>query len=119
MCKAEEVDFTSLPYIVAVDFDGTLFEDKFPEIGEPNIDLINKLIQKRREGQKVILWTCRTGKLLLNAVHYCLKYGLTFDAVNENIPEVKKLTGDDTRKVYANLYLDDKARVPKFKKRAY
>jgi len=45
--------------IYAVDFDGTLCESKWPGIGAPNKKLIQHLIQRRTEGAKVILWTCR------------------------------------------------------------
>ena len=54
--------------IYAVDFDGTLCESEFPEIGSPNIELINHLIELRHQGDKVILWTCRVGERLENAV---------------------------------------------------
>ena len=44
--------------IYAVDFDGTLCEDSWPEIGKPNDALINRVIELREEGNKIILWTC-------------------------------------------------------------
>lgn len=46
----------------AVDFDGTLCENAYPEIGAPNLPLIDKLISCRRLGAKIILWTCREGE---------------------------------------------------------
>ena len=52
----------------AVDFDGTLCENRWPEIGEPNQELIGYLVGRRRQGDKVILWTCRSGELLQKAV---------------------------------------------------
>ena len=97
-----------LPSIIAVDFDGTLVEDKFPLIGSPNPVLIDYLKQQKSIGAKLILWTCRNGTALDNAVQFCRFLGLEFDAVNENLPEVKTLFGGDTRKVYADIYLDDK-----------
>lgn len=54
----------SHPTTYAVDFDGTLCENAYPEIGAPNLPLIDKLISRRRLGAKVILWTCREGELL-------------------------------------------------------
>jgi uncharacterized pyridoxamine 5'-phosphate oxidase family protein len=98
-----------LPRIVAVDFDGTLVEDKFPEIGRPNVTLFKALKRWQTEGVKVILWTCRNNDALEAAVKFCRDMGLEFDAVNENLPEVKELYGGDTRKVFADLYIDDKA----------
>lgn len=105
----------SLPYILAIDFDGTLCEDKFPEIGKPNYRLISSLLEAKKDNPdlKYILWTCRDNNTedrhLDKAVEFCREYGLEFDAVNENLPEVKALFGNnDTRKVFADKYLDDK-----------
>lgn len=95
--------------IYAVDFDGTLCESKFPEIGSPNIGLINRLIKKRKKGNKLILWTCRVNERLEEAVEWCRKFGLEFDAVNENLPEIVAYWGSESRKVFADVYIDDKA----------
>lgn len=95
--------------IFATDFDGTLCESVFPGIGEPNMALINYLIKKRKKGNKVILWTCRVGERLQEAVDWCRQYGLEFDAVNDNLPELVEKFGNQTRKVYADVYIDDKA----------
>ena len=94
--------------IIAVDFDGTLCVNKWPGIGQPNHNLIRHLINQQRKGNKIILWTCRTGKRLLDAISWCAKLGLEFDAVNENIPEMIKEFGEDTRKIFANEYIDDR-----------
>lgn len=95
--------------IIAVDFDGTLCENCWPEIGKPNEALIWFLKEHKKEGTKVILWTCRTGELLEKAVEWCREQGLEFDAVNENLPEVIEWMGGDSRKIYADVYIDDKA----------
>ena len=95
--------------IYAVDFDGTLCESVFPGIGEPNIALITHLIKRRKQGNKIILWTCRVGERLQEAVDWCRGYGLEFDAVNENLPEMVEKWGGDTRKILADVYIDDKA----------
>lgn len=96
--------------IIAVDFDGTLCENKWPEIGEPNIRLIECLKEDQREyGTKLILWTCRAGEKLEEAVNWCADHGLVFDAVNENLPEVVEWMGGDTRKIFADRYIDDRA----------
>ena len=91
-----------------VDFDGTLCEDRFPEIGEENYSRISAVKQLIAGGHKIILWTCRNGQSLEDAVTWCKDRGLVFDAVNENIPEVKEKWGGDTRKVYCDFYIDDK-----------
>ena len=98
--------------VYAVDFDGTLCEDKWPEIGTVNDKLIGYLIGRRQQGEKVILWTCRSGELLQKAVEWCLEHGLEFDAVNENLPERIEFFGGDCRKVGANVYIDDRAWNP-------
>lgn len=101
-------DMSKLPRILAVDFDGTLCEDCFPNIGAPKQSTINLVKAYRKDGWKLILWTCRNGDALVEAVAWCKEHGLTFDAVNTNIQEVKDMFHGDTRKVYADKYLDDK-----------
>ena len=98
--------------IIAVDFDGTLCKDAYPGIGVPNLRLIRSLICNRKNGDKLILWTCREGELLQEAVDWCKARGLEFDAVNENVPELKEKYGTDPRKIGCNLKIDDKAVKP-------
>lgn len=62
-------------------------------------------------GDKLILWTCREGALLDEAVLWCLNRGLKFDAVNDNLPEDIEKYGNNCRKVNADVYLDDKNRT--------
>lgn len=103
--------------IYAVDFDGTLnLSEKFPALGESNERLFRFLIRRQQEGDKIILWTCREGELLESALHYCHTHGLHFDAVNDNIPENIEKWGNNSRKVFANYYIDDKNKFL-FKKR--
>lgn len=94
--------------IIAFDFDGTVCEDKYPEIGKPKMDIIDKLRKEQANGTKLILWTCRTGDLLKAAVSFLDCLMLPLDAINDNLPELKE-QGLLSRKVYANIYLDDKA----------
>ncbi len=108
-------EMSKLPYIVAVDFDGTLVKDAFPEIGEPNTVLIGQLKtwKKNNPNDRLILWTCRDNdtkeRNLDAAVNYLSYYhGLEFDSVNKNCAEVIAMFNNDTRKVYANEYIDDK-----------
>lgn len=95
--------------IIAVDFDGTLCKEHWPEIGAPNLRLIDWLKERRRAGDKLILWTCRSEAMLAAAIVWCGTFGLEFDAVNTNLPENVAQYGNDCRKVYADIYLDDKA----------
>ena len=110
MTDQRTIDFSTLPPIMAVDFDGTLVRDKFPEIGaeRENFCKVIRILQKM--GVKSILWTSRTGSALDEAIEWCEDHDLHFDAINKNLPEVIELTGTDTRKVYANVYFDDRNR---------
>lgn len=99
--------------IIAVDFDGCLCVNRYPDIGAENELAISALLQKKEAGYKLILWTCRTGEKLNEAVRWCRKRGLIFDAVNENLPESIERFDADCRKVYATEYWDDQAIVVK------
>ncbi|MBN2598090.1 BT0820 family HAD-type phosphatase [Labilibaculum sp.] len=93
--------------IIAVDFDGTIVQHKYPEIGNEIPFAIESLMALQKEGHQIILWTYRTEENLFEAVDFCEKRGLEFYAVNSNYPEEEF---DDTisRKIYADLYIDDR-----------
>jgi len=100
---------------IAVDFDGTLCQHAFPRIGEQTDsqkELMSTLIRMKKQGHKLILWTNRGNneqyKSLDEAVDWCKTRGLEFDAINQNIPGQKKLSGFSP-KVMADLYIDDLA----------
>lgn len=95
--------------VIAVDFDGTLCENKYPKIGKMKKNTLIRLYIAQLNGAKVILWTCRTGELLEEAVEWCKDHGIVFDAINENLPERIKMFGGDCRKISADEYWDDKA----------
>jgi hypothetical protein len=95
--------------VIAVDFDGTLCENRYPEIGTPRMDIIRQLWARQEDGAKVILWTCRRDELLDNAIDWCAEQGIKLDAVNESLPEWVEFYGSDTRKVGATEYWDDRA----------
>ena len=99
-------------YVIAVDFDGTLCENKYPQIGDPKNNTIAYLKDKQRNGAKVVLWTCRINELLDAAVRWCRNQRLIFDAVNQNVPEIIEEFGGDTRKIFANEYIDDRNVMP-------
>ena len=95
--------------IIAVDFDGTLVEDKWPEIGQTNVDILLYCKQQKAGGAKIILWTNRRDKELVDAVVWCFKHGLELDAVNEDVPETIARFGGSSRKIYADEFIDDRA----------
>lgn len=98
----------SRPTIIAVDFDGTLCKNRWPRIGTANQPIIDWLIIEKRKGALLILWTMREGDRLSEAVDWCRERGLTFDAVNDNVEAIKQAFGNNPRKVYADIYVDDR-----------
>lgn len=97
-------------YIIAVDFDNTLAMTDFPTIIEPNEDLINLCIKLREKGFYVVLWTCRNGQYLEDAVNYLKKFGLEFDAINDDVDFVKDAWKENrSKKIVADIYIDDNA----------
>lgn len=94
---------------IAIDFDGTIVEHRYPRIGKESPFAIATLKQLQTERHLLVLWTVREGKLLDEAVDFCRKRGLEFYAVNANHPE-EEVRNDMTspcRKVVADLYIDD------------
>lgn len=93
--------------IIAVDFDGTIVDHEYPEIGNPKLFAFETLKALQEQGVQLILWTYRAGKELDEAVEYCKKNGIEFYAVNKNYPEE---VYDETisRKIYADVYIDDR-----------
>ena len=107
--KVTKEEMKALPKILAVDFDGTLVTDCYPAIGVIRNKLWKKVLKYRKKGWKLILWTCRDGEQLHAAIAFCYVNGLEFDSHNKNIVEVREMFNNDTRKVYATKYLDDKS----------
>lgn len=95
--------------VIAIDFDGCLCENKWPDIGRPNLAIIDRAKKEQAAGAKLILWTCREYDALDAAITWCAEYGLRFDAVNANTPENLELYGNDCRKIGATEYWDDRA----------
>ena len=94
--------------IIAVDFDGTLCENRWPEIGRPNQEVLDYILGEQCKGAKIILWTNRLGSPLMDAIEWCDHHGIVFDAANENLPEIILAFHGDSRKVFANEYIDDR-----------
>ncbi|MBO5319041.1 MAG: hypothetical protein J6B01_04435 [Ruminococcus sp.] len=94
--------------IIAVDFDGTLCENNWPDIGEPRYEIIDYCKKQQDKGARLILWTCRRDELLENAINWCMSYGLIFDAANVNLPDTIRWMGGDSRKIFADEYIDDR-----------
>jgi len=107
-----------MPFILAVDYDGTLFNGSWPEGGSPKLDIVNKVKEFKKCGAEIVLWTCREGVSLEEALKRCKEeIDLEFDAVNLTAPSqveyVKERLAEGevfaTRKIFANFYLDDRS----------
>ena len=95
--------------IIAIDFDGTLFEEAYPVVGKPIWENINRAKEEQVKGACLILWTCRYGWELELAEKACAEVGLEFEAINENAPWIIEAWGTDSRKIFAHEYWDDRA----------
>ncbi|WP_394906843.1 BT0820 family HAD-type phosphatase [uncultured Mesonia sp.] len=93
--------------IIAVDFDGTIVENKYPGIGKPKMFAFETLKKLQKKGHRLILWTYRYGRELQEAVDFCEKNGLTFYAVNQSFPE-EEYDAVVSRKINADLFIDDR-----------
>lgn len=91
---------------IAVDFDGTIVENKFPEIGKPKMFAFESLKKLQEEGHQLILWTYRHGHKLNEAVEFCRMRGIEFYAVNKSYPE-EDFEGV-SRKILADIFIDDR-----------
>lgn len=96
--------------IFAIDFDGTIVEDRFPEIGELKPEAQRFIEELQQRGDKWILWTMRAGEKLDKAVKFLESHGLKPDAVNDNLGIMKMewLANPNPRKVFAHVYIDDR-----------
>ncbi len=94
-------------YTIAVDFDGTIVEDAFPDIGKPQLFAFDTLKALQEKGHRLILWTYRYGKQLDDAVTFCEKHGVVFYAVNKSFPE-ENFDPKYSRKINADYFIDDR-----------
>ncbi len=94
---------------IAIDFDGTIVDDRYPDIGREKpfaIEVLKKLIEERH---RLVLWTVREGRLLDQAVEFCRKRGVEFYAINRDYPEEEKERNRHfSRKLKVDLFIDDR-----------
>jgi len=93
---------------IAVDFDGTIVHHRYPDIGEEMPFAIETLKMLQAEQHQLILWSVREGKLLDDAVNWCRERGLEFYAVNRDYPEEKDTHNNFSRKLKADVWIDDR-----------
>jgi hydroxymethylpyrimidine pyrophosphatase-like HAD family hydrolase len=92
---------------IAIDFDGTIVENRYPKIGKPLLFAIETLTKLQEEGHQLILWTYRTGPELQEAIEFCNNKGIYFFAVNRSYPE-EKFDNTLSRKILADIFIDDR-----------
>ncbi len=95
--------------VIAVDFDGTIVEDKYPEIGSERMFATETLRMLIKDKHQLILWTVREGKCLEEALEWCKQRGVEFWAVNKDYPE-EEIGGNQhfSRKIKADIFIDDR-----------
>ena len=94
---------------IAVDFDGTIVDHRYPEIGEEKPFAVQTLRMLIADHHKLILWSVREGELLDEAVNWCRERGIEFYAVNRDYPEETLRNNDHfSRKLKVDLFIDDR-----------
>lgn len=94
--------------LIAVDFDGTIVEHKYPKIGNEIPFATQTLRQLLMDGHRLVLWTNREGKLLEEAVKWCQERGVEFYALNSDKPEESSIGYSGSRKILVDLFIDDR-----------
>lgn len=93
--------------ILAIDFDGTIVGDAYPNIGKPQLFAFETLKRLQDDGHRLILWTYRDGKKLKEAVDFCKENGIEFYAVNKSFPE-EQFSQEKSPKIHADYFIDDR-----------
>lgn len=95
--------------IIAVDFDGTIVQDRYPAIGNELPFATQTLRMLMEEGHQFILWTVRQGQTLEEAVEWCRQRGVEFYAVNKDFAEENEQMNENySRKIKADMFIDDR-----------
>jgi ribonucleotide monophosphatase NagD (HAD superfamily) len=94
---------------IACDYDGTIAFDSYPEVGAVKEYASVVLRRVKEAGGQIIIWTCRTGKDAEEVKKKLADAGIEYDAFNDNLPETQLMFPDNSRKVFADVYIDDKA----------
>lgn len=94
--------------IIAIDFDGTICTDQYPEIGVPLPYVVDTIQTLYKDGHYIIINTCRDGDRLTEAINWLMANDIPFNRVNDNHPDVPAKYGSNSRKVFADLYIDDR-----------
>lgn len=93
-------------YVVAIDFDKTIADNTWPELGVPFEGVRQALLELVKNDCYIIIWTCRTTRNEIAT--WMVENRLPYHAINEQHPHLNKCYGNDTRKIAADIYIDDK-----------
>ena len=96
------------PLKIAIDFDGTIVEHKYPEIGKEILFAFETIKALQKQKHQLILWTYRSGRELDEAVEYCRQNGVEFYAINASYPEEEFDEDFASRKIEADIFIDDR-----------
>lgn len=89
--------------VIAIDFDGTITDKNiFPEIGKAREHALEAIRHFQELGHYVVLWTCREGEHLVNAINWLLQNNIKMDGYNANLYPIY------SKKIVADVYIDDK-----------
>lgn len=94
--------------IIAIDFDGTICRGQYPNIDGLQPDAKQYIQELKADGHYIIIYTCRCGDYLTQAINWLLENEIPFDRVNDNEPQSIEMYKNNSRKVYAHVYVDDK-----------
>jgi len=93
--------------VFAVDFDGTIVHNTYPNIGILRYDALKTLKAMRAHGHVIIIWTCRCGPRLLEMEHFLEDHDVPYDVINDHAPHLAAIFGGEARKIFADYYIDD------------
>ncbi len=94
--------------IFAIDFDGTIVTPEYPGIGIIRPGAARTIQEMKAHGHTVIIWTCREGRRLEEMKCFLRAAGIPFDRVNDHSLEMLRVFQNNPRKVYADVYIDDR-----------
>ena len=94
--------------ILAIDFDATIVDSRYPNIIGLRKDAKKYINRMYDDGHYIIIWTCRTGGDLRMATQFLDDNGVKYHIANDNNPVETARWNNNSRKVFADLYIDDK-----------
>jgi len=95
--------------VLGIDFDGTIVEEAFPEIGAIKPKTVQLMKDAIKNGHLVIIWTARSGLALKKAKWFLDLNDIPYHYINENPEDPYALRGEQGRKIFCDFYLDDRA----------